>query len=249
MKAIILCAGYATRLYPLTLDRPKPLLPLADKPMLDYIFERVNKIDELDTVYIVTNQKFYEKFKEWANTKKSNKKIVVINDGTLTNETRLGAIGDMKFVIDSEKIDDDLLVIAGDNIFFFDLNDFISFSKRHGTSVVAKFVENIDLMKKYSQLELDENNRIISFEEKPQNPKTNLAAICIYYFPKEKLKLIDRYLSEGNPPDPPGKYIEWLVKHENVYGFVYEGKWYDIGDKSQYEAADKEFREMFNITS
>ncbi|MFH1612357.1 MAG: galactokinase [bacterium] len=242
MKALILCAGYATRLYPLTFNTPKHLLSIANKPMINYIIEKIQKIDEIDSIYLVTNEKFYHQFKDWAKTITSQKKIKILNDKTQYDSKKLGAIGDINFVIDKEKIKDDLLIIAGDNLFELDLKKFIDFFNQKGTSIGIYDVgeKNIDLMKQYSEVELDAKNKVIFFTEKPKKPKTTLASICIYLFPKEKLKLIKQYLKEGHNPDQPGQYIEWLYKKEAIFGFITSEKWYDIGNLEQYKKANIE---------
>ncbi|RLD18420.1 MAG: nucleotidyltransferase family protein [Caldiserica bacterium] len=241
MKVLFLCAGYATRLYPLTLDRPKPLLPVGGKPILDYLLEKVEKIKEFDEVYVVTNDKFAKNFEEWSKTKSCKFPIRVFNDGTKTNETRLGAVGDMQFVIEKTNLNDNLLVIAGDNLFEFDLNDFIEYAKSKGVTIAARFIENLEDMKRYGEVEVDSENKIVYMREKPQTPRSHIAASCIYYFPKDTIPLIKEYLSEGNNPDQPGRYIEWLYKRRPVYVYVFKEKWYDIGNMEQYKKADEEY--------
>lgn len=242
MKTLILCAGYATRLYPLTLNQPKHLLPIAGKPMLQYIIDELEKIEEIDEIYLVTNQKFFSVFDDWVKKLKIKKKIHVFNDGTLSDDTKLGAIGDMDFVINEAKIDDDLLVIAGDNLFKLNLRDFINFFKEKGTAIAVYDVKNKELMKKYGEVKLDSDKRLIHFQEKPQEPQTTLAAIGMYLFPKNQLGIIKQYLSEKNSPDQPGKYIQWLYQRQPVYGFVFTEGWYDIGDIDQYHQADRDYR-------
>ncbi len=243
MKALILCAGYATRLYPLTKDKPKHLLPIAGKPMLEYSIAKLEQVPDIDKIYLVTNHKFYSQFQNWTDNFKSNKEIKVLDDGTISDETKLGAIGDIKFVIEKEHIDDDLLILAGDNLFELNLNNFVNFFRAKGISIAVKDVESKDLVSKYSEIKLDEQNRVISFIEKPIQPETTLAAICMYLFPKEKLELINQYIKEGNNPDQPGRYIRWLHKRESVYGFVFTDKWYDVGDINQYKEANREYEE------
>jgi len=241
MKVLFLCAGYATRLYPLTLDRPKPLLPVGGRPILDYLLEKVEKIDKVEEIYIVTNDKFAKNFEEWSKSKRCKFPIRVFNDGTKTNETRLGAVGDMQFVIEKVNLNDDLLVIAGDNLFEFDLNDFIEYAKSKGITIAARFIENLEDMKRYGEVEVDSENKIVYMREKPQDPRSYIAASCIYYFPEDTIPLIKEYLSEGNNPDQPGRYIEWLYKRRPVYVYVFKEKWYDIGNMEQYEKADEEY--------
>ncbi|MDD5688306.1 MAG: nucleotidyltransferase family protein [Elusimicrobia bacterium] len=244
MKAIILCAGYATRLYPLTKDKPKHLLTIAGKPMLEYTIAKIEQVSEIDSVYIITNHRFYHLFQKWLSNLKTEKKIELIDDGTSSDEIKLGAIGDMKFVIDKLRVNDDLLVLAGDNLFQLNLNDFVKFFKTKGTSIAVYDVKSKDLVQKYSEIRLDNKNRVVSFVEKPAKPETTLAAICMYLFPKEKLDLVNKYLAEGNSPDQPGRYIQWLHKKELVYGFVFCDNWYDIGDINQYKQANKEYEEQ-----
>jgi len=245
MKVLFLCAGYATRLYPLTLNKPKPLLPVGGRPILDYLLEKVKKIDEVDEVYVVTNNKFFKNFEEWAKSKKERFNIKVFNDRTLTNETRLGAVGDMQFVIDKVELHDDLLVIAGDNLFEFELKNFINYTKDRGITIAARYIENLEDMKRYGEVKVDKDNKIIYLKEKPESPQSHLAASCIYFFPKETIFLIGEYLKEGNNPDQPGRYIEWLYKKEPVYVYEFKEKWYDIGNMEQYKKADEEYSKKY----
>ncbi|MCM8772200.1 MAG: galactokinase [Candidatus Omnitrophica bacterium] len=247
MKALILCAGYATRMYPLTLTKSKNLLQIGGKVMVEHIVEKLNKIPNLDKIYIISNAKFYEDFRLWA---KKQEKIVVLNDGTWNDKERLGAIGDIKFAIENIE-DDEFLIIAGDNLFEFDLFDFVSYGKKNGITVGIKKIENLDLIKKYSQVLLDKEKRIIYFEEKPQNPTSNLTAICLYYFPKGFLKkYINEYIKEGKNPDQAGLFIQFLHKKIDVYGFIFEDTWFDIGDIGQFHCAnfyllEKELQKIF----
>jgi glucose-1-phosphate thymidylyltransferase len=241
MKALILAAGYATRLYPLTLNKPKPLLLVSGKPILEYITDKIEKVEEIEEVYVVTNQKFAEHFQRWKNNFKSKKRIKILNDGSLSDEDKLGAVGDLKFVIEKEKISDDLFVVAGDNLFQLDISKFVDFFKKRGTSIALHDVRDKELAKKYGIVTLDQDERIINFEEKPENPQTTLAATCMYLFSRDKLDLVKDYLREGSNPDAPGYYIQWLHKKTEVYGFVFRDKWYDIGDLRQYNKADKEY--------
>ena len=241
MKALILAAGYGTRLYPLTEKQAKPLLPVAGKPMVEHVINKVEEVAEVDEICMVVNQKFISQFEEWASGFKSDKKITLSNDGSTDNANKLGAIGDMKFIIEKGELSDDLLVVAGDNLFDFSLSPFVKFFNERGASVGLYRVEPIELVRKYSVVELDENGRILNFEEKPEHPRTNLIAICMYLFPKDKLSLISDYLELGNNPDAPGYYIKWLVQKVTVYGFTFNGTWFDIGDFKSYNEADKAF--------
>ena len=240
MKAMILAGGYATRLYPLTKDRPKPLLPVAGKPMIEYIIEKLEDIKEIDEIYIVTNERFYDRFMAWHESYESGKKIKILNDGSKSEEDRLGAIGDMKFFLEKGRIKDDVIIIGGDNLFDFNVKDVIDFFyDKNEPVVVLHDIKQHDLAMRFGVVEIDGNERLISFEEKPQNPKTTLIAICMYLFPKESLHMISEYIDKGYNPDQPGRYIEWLHKVRHVFGFVFEGEWFDIGDHDKLAEANE----------
>ena len=242
MKALILCAGYATRLYPLTKDQPKHLLPIAGKPMLSYAIEQLDKSPEITGIYLVTNKKFYGNFKSWISNLKLSKPIEVFNDGTDSDETKLGAIGDMKFVLHNAKINDDLFVMAGDNLTELKIQEFIDFFKKMKCVIAVRDVKDKELIKKYSEVKVDQSKKVLEFIEKPQNPVTTLAAICMYIFPKEELSFIDKYIKAGNNPDQPGRYIQWLAKERNVYAYVFDEPWFDIGDIHQLNEADEFYK-------
>lgn len=242
MKALILAAGYGTRLYPLTRDKPKPLLSVAGQPMIEHILRKIENIKEIDRIYVVTNEKFAGHFRDWKDTYTGEKEIKIINDATTSEVDKRGAIGDMQIVIEEEGLNDDLLVVAGDNLFEFNLEGFVNFFREKGTSVGLYDFQDRETVKRYSIVEMNENKRILHFQEKPSQPRTTLIAICLYLFPREKLNLISEYLKSGNDPDAPGFYIAWLQKREPVYGFVFKGKWYDIGDLKCYEEANKGFK-------
>jgi glucose-1-phosphate thymidylyltransferase len=245
MKVLLLAAGYATRLYPLTLNTPKPLLRVAGKTIMGYIFDIIEPLKEVDEVFIVTNKKFYQNFEDWRQNFSSSKKIMVIDDGTTSNEARLGASGDIEFVIEKRKIKDDLLVLAGDNLFKADLSIFVNFciSKRPAITIGLYDIKDLILAKSYGIVSIDKNNKLIDFKEKPANPASTLAAMCLYFFPKERLDIIKIYLDMDTAKDAPGYFLEWLYKKESVFGYVFkDNKWFDIGDKKSLEEADKEFR-------
>lgn len=242
MKAIVLAAGYATRLYPLTKDRPKPLLEVAGKTILDYITEKMERVEEIDEIIIVTNDKFSVHFEEWAKEAPYSTKLTVVNDGTLTNETRLGAIGDIQYVIDQLNVNDDLMVLAGDNLFNFELTDYVSFYDQVGTNCIATYSEsNMDQLRRNGIAELDENHKVIGFEEKPAEPKSTYCVPTLYILKQETLPLIKQYLDEGNNPDAPGQIIPYLLNHTEVNAYVFESKRYDIGTLESYERAQKIF--------
>lgn len=245
MTVLILAAGYATRLYPLTLDKPKPLLEVGGKPILERIFERIDRLDKVNRCVIVTNQRFFENFKEWAGSYKFKAPVEVINDETTTNENRLGAIRDIEFVIKKKAIDDELLVIGGDNLFEFDLKAFTEFAKAHepNFSLALFDIKDTEKAKIYGVAKIDSSAKVVDFKEKPTTPESTLIATCVYYFPKEKLKLIQEYISLGKGgQDAPGNYIKWLSEKGEMCGFVFKEAWYDIGDIKSLEAADKKYK-------
>ncbi len=243
MKALILAAGYATRLYPLTKDRPKPLLPIAGKPILEYIMEKLEKTEGIDTIYLVTNQKFILKFQNWLSNFKTKKEIKILNDGSTCDGNKLGAIGDIKFVLEKEKLDDDLLIVAGDNLFELNPLSFIKFFEKKKASCIALYnIGDKEKARKYGVVVIDENQRIIKFEEKPPYPSSTLIATCLYLFSKEDLILISTYLEEKRSSDAPGFYIQWLAKEKEVYGFVFKERWYDIGSLESLKEADLEYK-------
>ena len=245
MKVLILAAGYATRLYPLTKEYPKPLLLVGKRPIIDYIIDKLKALDEVDEIIVVTNSKFIFNFREWAKTIKIQKRISLIDDLTKSQDDRRGAIGDMDFVINRKQIKDDLLVIGGDNLFDGGLKVFLDFatSKKNHLTIGVFNINDKDQAKNYGVVRLDKNNRILDFREKPKDPKTTLVAMCLYYFPQSKLKLIKEYLKDrNNKNDATGFYIDWVSKKEIVYGFVFDGRWYDIGHHKSYnEAKEKVF--------
>ena len=244
MKVLILAAGYGTRLYPLVKDTPKPLLLVNEKPLIDYILEKIQILKGLSQVLVVTNAKFFKVFQGWAqNHKKFPVDIKVLNDGTKTSEDRLGSIGDIHFVIQKEKIGHDLLVIGGDNLLDCSLDDYMAFAKKVSprVSIGLYDIEDRKKAKIYGVVCLDKDDRVVSFEEKPISPKSSLIAMCLYYFPKESLGLVSDYLRESQKADTAGDYINWLYQREHVYGFKFQGKWYDIGSIESYQEAQKGF--------
>lgn len=246
LKALILAAGYATRLFPLTKQIPKPLLPIMGKPMIEYILDNIASVDEVDEVLVVTNEKFYPHFKIWKDRAEAanvyDKKITIINDHTTKDGTKIGAVGDINFVLKEANVDDDLLIIAGDNLFDFDLKKFVLYFREKNKPIVALYdVKELEIAKRMGVVELDDSEKIIDFEEKPENPKTTLIAICCYVFPKGKLARVQEYLDKGNNPDAPGFYVEWLCKNDDVNGWVLTGNWFDVGNLDQYEKANIEY--------
>jgi len=245
MKVIILAAGYATRLYPLTLTQPKPLLPVAGQPMVEYVLDNLAPIGGIDRIYVVTNNKFAGHFQKWSEhyrATKSKLNFTIVNDGSTDDTNKLGAIGDMNFVLKTQNVDDDVIVVAGDNLFSKKLEGFGQFCREKNAPVLALYdVGNLEEIKKYNSISLDAQGRITFFEEKPKNPTSTLTGIALYYYPKSTLPLIRQYIAEGNNPDQPGRLIQWLYPRTPVFTWKVPGIWYDIGSKETLEEANKIF--------
>jgi len=232
VKALILAAGYATRLSPLTDNFPKGLLPVGGRPIVDWIVDNVRAAG-VEDISLITNARFAAQFEDWADG------VRIVDDGTDSNENRLGAIGDLRFAA----LDDDALVIAGDNLFDYSLADLIAFWREKGGSAVAVHdVGDRELAKKYGIVDVAEDDRIVSFVEKPDDPPSTLAATATYLYARPHLGLIEAYLAEGNNPDQPGNLVAWLHRREPVYAYRFAGGWYDIGDHEQLLEADNRLR-------
>jgi glucose-1-phosphate thymidylyltransferase len=241
MIAIILAAGYATRLYPITLNQPKPLLKVSGKPIVEHIINKVLSFNNIEKIYIITNNKFYTHFSSWLNQYDNNKPIKIINDQTQNSADRLGAIGDINFVIKQEQINEDILIVGGDNLFEDNLNNLFEHFKTKGTSILLNDVIDYDLAKLYGVVSLNENNQIIEFSEKPKSPKTTLISTLIYALKKEHLPLIGEALKQGFA-DRAGDFISYLSKKEQIYGLPLEGHWFDIGSLEQLKKAEEVYK-------
>ena len=243
MKVIILAAGYATRLYPLTLTRPKPLLPVAGKPMIEYVLDNLAPIGGIERVYVVTNAKFASHFQQWADGYRGAKlNFTVVNDGSTDDTNKLGAIGDIHFVLTREQVDDDVIVVAGDNLFSERLDAFGQFCRKKCAPVLAVYdVGNLEEIKKYNAITMDGEGRITFFEEKPRQPKSTLTGIALYFYPKAALPATRQYIAEGNNPDQPGRLVQWLYPRVPFYTWKVPGLWYDIGSKETLEEANRIF--------
>jgi len=256
MTAIILAAGYGTRLYPLTLDRPKALLEVGGKAILERLLEKIEVIKGCERIIVITNEKFHKNFEIWAKAKFQTRiekfsnaglepiSIEVINDKTKDDKARLGAIGDINLVLEKTGIKDDLLITGSDNLFELDLGEFVKFGRgKEPFSSIALFdVKDTSLAKKYGICSLDKNLQVTDFQEKPPEPKSTLAATALYYIPKEKIPKIFDYMTKDLPKDAPGNLMKWLAKVDKLFGFVFKGAWYDIGDKESLKKADEEFK-------
>jgi glucose-1-phosphate thymidylyltransferase len=225
------------------------LLPLAGRPMVDYLIERIEAVDEVDSIHVVTNARFAGDFGAWASQRSALRPIAVWNDGTSSNEDRLGAIGDIRFTIEQAGLEgEELLVVAGDNLIEYDLGDFVGFWRGKGGGAMAVHqVRDPELIKQYGVVELDDNDRIVGLEEKPAEPRSDLAATAAYLFPAEHTALVPKYLAEGNPADAPGNFLVWLHTREPVYGYRFEGGWMDIGDPQQLLEADNLMRRLLGL--
>lgn len=244
MKCLILAAGYATRLYPLTKDRPKPLLEVAGKPMMDWILEKIDPLREVDHVYVITNDKFLGNFQAWAARAEYDTPITVASDNTTSEEDRLGAMGDMAYAINHFQIKDDLMIIAGDNLFEFDIARMVDlFNQRRSHVLAARDIGSKELAKRLGVLSVDKKGKVTDFVEKPQEPKSTLVATLTYIFPKEKLPLVSWYLKENKAKDKTGDYLSWLYKVEPLEALSFTEPWFDIGSFDQLEEANKFFRE------
>jgi len=242
MKCVLLCGGFAKRMKSLAENKPKALLPVAGKPVLQYILEKVELLDDVNKIFISTNKKFEGQFRNFLNIYRSEKKIILVVEPALSESEKLGSIGALRFLIEREKVDDDLFVINGDNLFEFSLERFMDFYKTKRSTLVGLYdVKTIEEAKKFGVVEIDENGRITGFEEKPENPKSTLASTGIYIYPKNVIKLILEYLAEGNNPDATGYFLAWLYKKQPVYGLVFRERWFDIGSPEIYRKADRKF--------
>ena len=244
MKILILAAGYGTRLYPLVKDTPKPLLDISGRPLIDYILDQVRTLEGLTEVFVVTNNKFFEVFQEWTKTHgQFSVPITVVNDGTRSPDDRLGSVGDIHFVIQQKKVNEDLLVIGGDNLFDEDFHGFFSFAKGKSphAAIGVYDIHNIKDASKFGVVDTDKYGKIISFEEKPEKPKSSLIAMCVYYFPQPTLGLVSKYLGQSHKADKAGDYIKWISSQGDVYAFQFRGKWYDIGSIESYKEAQEKF--------
>ncbi len=245
MNVLILAAGYATRLHPLTLNKAKPLLEVAGKPIIEWVLDNLAPVPDLKTIYIVTNNKFAKDFQDWAKgyiDRHPNIKLKIINDGTTSDADKLGAIGDINLVITREELmNDDLLVVAGDNLFSEPLTDFVTNARRSKAVLATYDVGDLEAVKKYSNITTDADGLITDFEEKPAKPQSTLAGIALYYFSRETVPMFTTYTAAGNNPDQPGRFIQWLYKQVPVKTHQIKGTWFDIGSKETLEEANKIF--------
>lgn len=240
MKCLILAAGYATRLYPLTENFPKPLLMVGEKTILDWLIDDIDNANAVDEYIVISNHKYVNYFEDWAEEK--SLKITVVDDGTDSNETRLGAVKDIQFAIDKLNLDDDMLVIAGDNVLDFSLTRFIGYAKEKQTSCIMRYYEPDDKkLLKCGIVTIDDNDKILSMTEKSLTPATHWCCPPFYYYTKDDAKLVQKGIDSGCGTDAPGSYIAWLCTRMPVYAMEMPGKRYDIGNLESYEKVKAEY--------
>jgi len=238
MKALILAAGYGTRLASVAKDTPKPLIPVGERPLIDYVVDKLQAIKSLTEIVVVSNNKFSSHFEKWAATR-VGVPIRIVNDGTNTPEERLGSVGDIRFVWQKEASLQDWMIIGGDNLFDGDLSEFVNFaiSKDPAMTIGVYDIHDIQAATKFGIVAINADRKVVSFQEKPEKPLSTLTAMCLYYFSKQTLGFMEEYLRESKAVDAAGSYIKWLSEKKNVYGFQFSGKWYDIGSIESLEEA------------
>ena len=243
MKCIVLAAGYATRLYPLTENYPKPLLKVGEKTILDWLLDDIHTAGQVNEYIVISNQKFAHHFCDWAASHKLP--ITIVDDGTSTNETRLGAVCDIQFAIDQLKVDDDVLVIAGDNVLDFSLIHFIRYAQEKQTSCVMRYYEDDEKrLRKSGVAEIGEDDLVLSLEEKPQMPKSHWCTPPFYFYVRDDVRKIRDAISDGCGTDAPGSLVSWMCRHSKVHSMEMPGKRYDIGNLESYEAVQRDYKEI-----
>lgn len=240
MKCLILAAGYATRLYPLTENFPKPLLEVKGKTILDWLVDDIDGLNVIDEYVVISNHKFAHHFEKWA--EKKEQKITIVDDNTTTNETRLGAVCDIQFAIEKLQLDDDMLVIAGDNLLDFSLTEFVKYAIDKNASCIMRYYEpSFEKLLKCGVVEIDANDKILSMTEKSPTPKTNWCCPPFYFYKKDDAKLVKSGIDSGCGTDAPGSFIAWLSTVTVVYAMEMPGRRYDIGNLESYEKVKEEY--------
>lgn len=240
MKCLILAAGYATRLYPLTENFPKPLLEIRGKTILDWLVDDIDTIGLIDEYVVISNHKYAHHFENWAKGK--TMKVTVVDDGTSSNETRLGAVKDIQFAIETLKLDDDMLVIAGDNVLNFSLTRLLAYAMEKKTSCIMRYYEGEEKkLQKCGVVQIDADDRIVSMEEKPANPKSNWCCPPFYYYTREDARLVAKGIEAGCGTDAPGSYIAWLCTQTPVHAMEMPGKRFDVGNLESYNKIRNEY--------
>ena len=239
MKCLILAAGYATRLYPLTENFPKPLLEVQGKTILDWLIDDIETAGLIDEYVVISNHKFAHHFEKWA---KEKSKITIVDDGTDSNETRLGAVKDIQFAIEKLNLDDEMLVIAGDNLLDFSLTTFVNYAKEKNTSCIMRYYEpEKTRLHKSGVVSINENDRVLKMMEKPENPESHWCCPPFYFYTREDAKLIQKGIDSGCGTDAPGSYIAWLSTQVPVCAMEMPGRRYDIGNLESYREVQREY--------
>lgn len=239
MTCVVLAAGYATRMYPLTLNFPKPLLEVGGKKIIDWLLDDMES-SGVDRTVVISNHKFIDQFSSWAKTRRNT---IVIDDGSVDNDHRLGAVKDIEFAIESLNLDDDLIILAGDNVLDFSFKKFIEYGKAKGTTCIMRHYQpSIEKLRKTGVVVVDENDRVLSMEEKPQSPKSNWAVPPFYFYTREDSKMIKEGIAAGCGTDAPGSFISWLVTKRPVHAYEMPGHRYDVGSIEGYEKIKAEYK-------
>jgi len=250
MIALLLVAGYATRLYPLTIDTPKPLLPVSGRPMLDYIIDELDTLPDLTGICLISNHRFASQFEKWASARKLKSPavpITVLDDGTTDDSNKRGAIGDIQFAVDTLHIDEDVVIIAGDNLFTYRLKDMYDhFMKIRKDLLIAIRVPDKSQLQKLAVATLDDNGRVLRMQEKPKEPHSDMAIYATYFYLRETLPLIRKYLDDGNTPDAPGNFPSWLYTRQDVYAYLADGNCIDIGTPENYRDVNENFQLLWS---
>ena len=242
MRAVVLAGGFAKRMWPLTKDKPKHLLPVAGKPMLGYILTKLEPVALVDQVYVSTNAAFERHFRQYLDTVESKKKISLFIEDSRKEEEKLGSVGALNYLVRKCGVDGELLVFGGDNIFSFSVEDFVGYFRHKKANAVALFdLESVDKVRSYGVVKIDSDGCIVDFQEKPAEPKNTLISTACYAFSRDGVRNLHRYLEEGNEPDKMGHFIEWLHRNDKIYGYVFKGFWFDVGSFESYHEADKHF--------
>ena len=241
MKCLILAAGYATRLYPLTENFPKPLLKVQGKAILDWLIEDMDRSGVIDEYVVISNHKFAHHFDAWAAEKKQ--KVTVVDDGTESNETRLGAVRDIQFALERLNIRDDVLVMAGDNLLDFSLTTFIDYALEKKTSCIMRYYEaDAKKLSRSGVVTLDENQKVLAMAEKPQDPQSHWCCPAFYYYTAQDAARLAEGIADGCHTDAPGSYVSWLCSKSTIHAMEMPGSRYDIGNLESYERVQKEYK-------
>lgn len=246
MEAIILAGGFATRLWPITLNKPKPLLCIAGKPIINHVIENIEKIPEINTIYVSINRRFAPEFEEWLENNKFKTDVKIAVEETRNEKEKLGCIKPLQQIIKNENIGDDLLILGGDNLFSFEIEEFVR--EADGNPLIALYdLKDFSKATKYGVLTIDKKKKVTDFEEKPERPKSTLISMVCYLIPKDNLYLFDEYLAMDDPPKNIGSFIQWMHKKVDIKGFVSDAPWYDIGDSDSYIKANIEILKGENL--